>query len=615
MDFLTLLDYRLNITVVEDDVIILKDIRYMLERLGHNVIAEFKSGEEVLMNLPLSKTDILILDIELQGNINGIQVATELQKIKRLPLIYMTSYSDEKTLRNILQTDPYGFILKPAKRDELNIAINIAYYKFISDRKLLESEKRYQSIVETLPLMIARISPIDERITYCNGMFVKWFYGETEDSQSKGALFFFELMSVNGLNGLMDFFIALDEKNSSSVHEIEISEAAGKGNKWYKIICQALFDNDGILFEYQFICEDITERKENERQVREKTVELDSRVRDLKCLYSLSSMQDGYRSLEKMLQRAVDEISIAFNDSDNISACIEYGDRCFYSYNYFTSPLNYNNPIIVENSMVGNLKINISEAKGSISFLEEEEYDLITAVTDQINKALYKYESVTQLKKLEREIIMISEREKQRLGHELHDGIGQILTGASFILKTLEKKLDAKEITMQEVSDVGDLLRDATSRCRRLSKGLVPVSYNNETFAYLIEQLMHSTKQFFNIGFVSEIPEHLVINNSFVTSQIFRIIQEAVNNIVKHANATEIILTLHKEDEFMRFAVTDNGVGFSGNRLDGGLGMSIMKYRSDLIGAEFDIISEEGKGTTVMVRVPLDHISFKTENE
>ena len=597
-------DYTLKIALLEDDPIILQDIKSMLISLGHSVVATYRSGEDFLAEYQFIRCDLFILDIELYGEKSGVDVAEEIQKTRSVPLIYLTSYSDDETVTNILKTDPYGFILKPARAEHLRISINIAYYKFLSDKRIRESEQRYQSIVKTLPLMLARFNPVNDTVTFCNDNFKEHFF----DPFNKVHEGFFEKMSESGFEDLIDIFSSLTRVSNATIKEYTIERNGITGH--YKVICQALYDSEGGLFEYQFLCEDISEVRARERKIRDYSSELDKKMHELKCLYSISNILQNNRNISKMLQRVVDEVSLAMSSPYNVSSCIEYGVESFYSYNFFSTQATFTHPIIVRGSIVGQIHLHVEKDQERDDLFQKGELDLLITVSEMISKMLEKNEAEIQLKKLVKEIIMTSEREKQNLGHELHDGIGQILTGASFILKSLEKKLQKDTEVPQELYDVVDLIKDATSRCRRLSKGLVPVSYSNETFVYLVEQLLHSTKELYNITFELSIPENFDLKNSFVKSQLFRIVQEAVNNTVKHAQASKITLMLEDEKEWVRLAVSDNGVASVAKGKDPGLGMNIMKYLADLIGVHFDIIMEEDIGTTVVVRVPGDMVVY-----
>lgn len=603
MDVQHLPDRSLKLTVVEDDPIILHDIRMMVESIGHSVHSAYHSGEKLLESGPPYTMDMLLVDIELEGSVNGIEAVASILQSRTVPVIYLTSYSDNDTFKKILQTNPYGYILKPAKREQLKIAVDIAYYKFTLDRLVSESEKRYHSIVETLPLMIARFVPGSNTITFCNGFFQEFF-----DSSPSGDNFF-SLMAERKFVSLDSFFSGLTAAQAQQISEIQIEYAGDE--LWFRIFCQALFDDDMRIFEYQFMAEDITRRKRSEEEITTKTVELNSRIRDLNCLYSISNILEKPRSLDYILQRIVDELAVALNDNDNVAVCIEYGDRSLFSYNYFSTTPNYNNPIVVNNCVVGNIRLNISEEKRLRCFISEEEEELLSTVSELISKTVVKIESEEQLKKLEREIIMISEREKQNLGHELHDGIGQILTGASFLLKTLEKQyVSAGSRQPQELTEIGTLIRDATTRCRRLSKGLVPVSYSNETFVYLVEQLLHSAKELYQLDFIISIPEEFSLKTSFATSQLFRIVQEAVNNIVKHADATGVNIAADDNGHGVTLSISDNGIGVHDILSRTGLGMNIMKYRADLVNAGFEVFSEENCGTVILVHLPEEIIDF-----
>jgi len=115
-----------KILIVEDEAVVSLDISRRLEKMGYEVMGRLASGEEAIAAIQEERPDLVLMDINLQGEIDGIETATKLYKEHNLPVIYLTAYAGESTLERAKESKPYGYILKPFKERELHAAIEIA---------------------------------------------------------------------------------------------------------------------------------------------------------------------------------------------------------------------------------------------------------------------------------------------------------------------------------------------------------------------------------------------------------------------------------------------------------------------------------------------------------
>lgn len=152
---------EIKILIVEDEILIAKEIAIILKGYGYSKIEMEVSGEKALKNITAFKPDIVLMDIRIKGNMDGIETAKIIKKNYNIPLIYLTSYSDKATLEKALQADPYGYILKPVKYEELYIAIEIALYKHKMNEKIRALEKE-KEIKEKILLRSQRLASLGE---------------------------------------------------------------------------------------------------------------------------------------------------------------------------------------------------------------------------------------------------------------------------------------------------------------------------------------------------------------------------------------------------------------------------------------------------------------------
>jgi PAS domain S-box-containing protein len=208
---------------------------------------------------------------------------------------------------------------------------------------------------------------------------------------------------------------------------------------------------------------------------------------------------------------------------------------------------------------------------------------------------------VSEVRRLEAEIREVSQREHERIGHDLHDGLAQELTGVSLLLKTLEDAIarDAPQLTAR-VHSVRDMVEQSISTVRELALGLSPVHLDRDGFAAALGQLCVSSEALYGIPvkFASRLTGHL--QGLAAAADLYRIAQEAIRNAARHSGATEIGLTLSADDERLTLTIEDNGRGIMpGTETRGGMGMKIMRYRASIIGALLEIGARKHGGTIV----------------
>lgn len=141
---------KIKILIVEDESIVAMDIKHRAEGLGYQVIGVTPSGEEALEMVRENPPNLILMDIVLKGKIDGIETAQRIHDTYDIPVLYLTAYSDEETLKRAKITEPFGYIIKPFEDRELHSSVEIAIYKHEMDRKLKESEKWLSTTLESI---------------------------------------------------------------------------------------------------------------------------------------------------------------------------------------------------------------------------------------------------------------------------------------------------------------------------------------------------------------------------------------------------------------------------------------------------------------------------------
>lgn len=139
---------KINVLVVEDESIVSKDIQHSLKKLGYNVVGASPTGEKAIELAASENPDIVLMDIMLKGEMNGIEAAKIIKESNSIPIIFLTAYADESTLSKAKITQPYGYILKPFKEIDLHTTIEMAIYKHSKEQEIVKERNLLYSIIE-----------------------------------------------------------------------------------------------------------------------------------------------------------------------------------------------------------------------------------------------------------------------------------------------------------------------------------------------------------------------------------------------------------------------------------------------------------------------------------
>lgn len=200
----------------------------------------------------------------------------------------------------------------------------------------------------------------------------------------------------------------------------------------------------------------------------------------------------------------------------------------------------------------------------------------------------------------------IQEQALQNISQEIHDNVGQLLSVAKMQLNILHTELPEKQ--QSKFFEIGEIVGKSLQELRGLAKSLNPETIKNKG---LIESVTHEISRFNRLNFVNA--KLTVSEDSYQLSNekeiiLFRILQEAFNNILKHSKAKSLQVELHYFPTCLEILVQDDGIGFDANDTSNyeGIGLMTMKSRTKLIGATFDIQSEVNKGTKLIISCPKD---------
>ena len=207
---------------------------------------------------------------------------------------------------------------------------------------------------------------------------------------------------------------------------------------------------------------------------------------------------------------------------------------------------------------------------------------------------------------LEKQILEISERERRRIGQDLHDGLGQHLTGIELMVQALEKKLETVSTdSAAQAARISEYVRDAIRQTKSLARGLSPVTLETNGLMSALQELVVSLRDIFRVNVTFNARQPVLISDNVTATHLFRIAQEAISNALKHGGARNVKVELDAQASQVILSVADDGRGFKTTSQSSGMGLRIMGYRAGMIGGKLEVHSAEGRGTKVVCTAPI----------
>ncbi len=228
----------------------------------------------------------------------------------------------------------------------------------------------------------------------------------------------------------------------------------------------------------------------------------------------------------------------------------------------------------------------------SLSPLETEEGVLVSSAIRDI----------TERKQLEKTILEISAREQRRIGQDLHDGLGQHLTGIAFMTKVQEQRLIEKNLPEAgDAAKIVGLVNDAIHKTRELARGLLPVVSESRGLMSALQQWAGEVEDLFRIRCRLECSTPVLIDDDAAATHLYYVAREAVNNAIKHGRARQIAIRLSADRGQGMLSICDDGCGIDDTAPGSkGMGLHLMNYRARMVGGSLDVQRVAGAGGTIV---------------
>ncbi|MEL6533910.1 MAG: response regulator [Bacteroidota bacterium] len=465
-----------QLLIVEDAKMVGLHLKKSLEYAGYGVVGTVTNGHDALEQSRKFSPDLILMDIMLEGKMDGIETATQIRREQDIPIIYLTALSDVETIERAKITDPFGYVMKPFNERELLTNIEMVLHKDQVEKQLRASEEKFFAAVTSIPAPLATLDP-EGGITYANPFFADM------------------LPQAQGLLGAL----VTDILNLTPLAEDSQSSDAS----WWSLL---------------------------------------RRDQKLEGAWVLSSQEDQQ----------------------------VYGD-------FTLVPLQ-------------------ATARSHSGFL----LTFRDITTDYRNEQLKKEIERANLAAL----IEGQEGERTRVARDLHDSLGQMLSGIKLHIETIL----SKHCDPEHTQPLRLLMDEAIQETTRISENLIPRTLVDLPLRQCVQSLVNNLSPLFDgkikleaVGPITDLPQTQKI-------AIFRITQEALNNAIKYSEAETIHIQMSLEPDRIDLTIEDDGKGFDPSQTQTSFsshGLKNMKDRASIINGQLSIESSEKLGTLVHLTAPI----------
>jgi len=512
-----------RILIVENNIAVAQDLASRLTRFGYEVAGIFTSGDEVMQGIDTVGPDLIIMNIRLQKETDGIQTGRLVRAKYDIPLIYMTEFAGQTTIRQSKSTGPFGYIFIPFIDKQIFTTLEIALLRNQYEKEIQRQVERAKTLVK----------------------------------------------SAEQLNSNLDFRVVLDT------------------------ICKLIHSTLKASSTYVFL---INHKKDGYHQVAVTQEISFSKKRTGAETKIPTTFVDSILTNQKQValihntQRLRDVPYEEFFQDENIQSIAVAG-------------------IVHQKEALG---VIFSVFTDYPSSLQKADIELLKGLADQAavaitNASLFKQVQIGReyQRKLAKSIVDIQEEERRHLARELHDHLGQILTGMQFMLENTKKQSGEKQLA--SIEEIQKTVSEVIGQVREMSLNLRPSMLDDmglvPTLQWHLERFEVQTGIHVNFedgAFNKRLP-------SEVETTAYRIIQEALTNVARHAQVKEVFVGLVIQDETLWIEILDQGEGFDPSTVatKPTSGLSGMRERASLAGGYIVIESFIDQGTQIVTALPL----------
>ena len=624
-----------------------KELQAPLLSLGYQVLGDVADNAGAIDTIDKNRPDLILISIQHNKKLGGVDFGQQIYSQYDIPVIYISDQSSQATIRKSGGTAPFGYLFSPVDEKEVLATIEVALARHNMERKLRESKQWLNTILDCISEgliavdmeeCIRFINPIAEKLTGVKGFD---FIGKPLDS-------YFSLVYANSMERVtfshaMTFF-----QNQNFRTGFEAGLIREDGTQIPVEIFMAALNDKNVQVGMVLTFRDISERKRALQEIRQHAIQSAAM---LKAAQELNTRLDVNAVLNTVCQicnntfqttatsaflfvpsrEALISMAIAVNNepSDYAFNTQDFGNVYEIPPALIASVISPTNPVVAikdlkaldgleipylhkiiemdvrslaiagmyqNNDLAGIL---VTQTHGNIRNFSEEELELLRGLADQatiaVGNALLFEQIIASRERqqsLTRRLVELQESERRGLARDLHDQIGQMLTVLQFSLSSLQ--VDATEDQKREIVNAQNVVRDLIAQTREISLSLRPSMLDDTglvlTLIWYFDRFTTQT------GIKVEFRHHNILEKRFsadIETAVFRITQEALTNVARHAKTELVSVRLQFGEEKIKLEIIDQGQGFNPDKVDSTshMGLSSMHERAYAVGGLLEIDS------------------------
>lgn len=631
-----------------------QELKGQLERLGYRVIDVASSSAEALHKTEQRHPEIVLMNIRLKGKKDGIQTGSLLHTLHDTPIVYMVDNDSQTTIRRAVATGPFGYIFRPFDEKQIFATIETALVRHQLETKLQQSG---QWLNTTLRSIGDGVIATDERglVRFINPVAMELTGWNHTDAIGKSLYEIFLLVDETSrelveISGMQDKKPHADTKKG-------INGLLVPRNKLpvpVEANATSIRDGKGKVHGVVLVFRDVTQQREAMQEIKRQANRAEVLTQAASQLNSQLELEAVLYTICEITNRTLRATGTAVflydskkDDFQNMAAITENqalkayeGTRFEISKDVFEALLSRENPVVVipnvqaypelpyfelykeldirtlvaaalfrRESLTGAL-ISVFVQKQQI--LPLDDITLLKGLADQASSAIQNVELFEQVRtgrerqrRLAKSLVDIQEAERRHIAKELHDHLGQILTGLQFMLETAKKQ--ASGVQRSNLEEIQKSVSDIIGQVREMSLNLRPSMLDDMGLVPTLQWHLdrYTSQTGIQVIFqADEFPERFPTE---IESATYRIVQEALTNVARHARVREVFVGLVLQEKTLWVEVLDKGKGFDSaidiDKPTSGLGG--MRERANLVGGYLTIRTFINQGTQILAALPL----------
>lgn len=615
-----------SITVQALRILILEDMASDAELMTYelrqaNIAYSYRrvSGREQFLAALEDKPDVILSDFHLPG-FDGLEaLALAKGKYPEVPFIFVSGAMGEEVAIESLKRGATDYVLKD-RLARLGPAVKRALREAEERRErrqtqaaLRDSEEQYRLLLKNVPAVVYKgymdcgVDFVDDKVEELTG------YAKSDFDSRK--LIWSDVLLLEDRPAFKEAFKEGLKGSKSYIREYRVRKKSGE-IIWIQDRGQIICNSDGRAEYISGVFFDVTERKQVQEALQESENRFASFMRYLPGIAFMRDIHGRYlyvnEAWEKVRRRQLQTvIGKAFNEvwAAEKAAKFNEGDR----------------RVITRGEPVQNIE-EISQDDGAhiwlvnkFPILDKDGKPIIVGavgidITRRRRAEEALWESEQRLRFLTSQLLTAQERERKRISMELHDELGQSLAVLKLQIRAVERGFgDSQQDLKADCRELLDYLDGVIDNVRRLSRDLSPAILEDLGLQSALKYLINGVSKHYKVSHSFEVADLDQLFPSDAQIIIYRIFQECLTNISKHAGASEVSITIRENDGLVSIALEDNGAGFdpaqvSSRRIAGrGLGLAALNERARMLGGTLEIRSQPGAGTKVTCVIPIGH--------